>query len=279
MPVSLPAYYDWSSTKAPSGPFGVEPIPGSETVLSNLSGQGAFGEGGAVNPFGSFGQTANNLSNVFRLAGDLGSLFSPVYDTQQSIKDLKNMRKQETKRFNRTVADIYPELTGLTGEEALGQYYKEFADTASKISQAGRYDLNVDPDISKQYNQLQTRVQDIQNQYSLSGRLGGYDRLALDPPVVTMDVGSLRGSTQWGSPEIAAQYNSLIDYSGPQTSSFIYGSNRPRETYKIPDRYAALEDPRMAALVYGGDKTADAIGRYYNTSGDVAGLMNYGSVS
>jgi hypothetical protein len=279
MPVSLPAYYDWSSTNAPSGPFGVEPISGSETVFNNLSGQGAFGEGGAVDPFSAFNKNTSDLSNVNRLAGDLGRLFSSPFDPKQNLKDLRAIEKQNIKRTRKTISNVYPELTGLTGEKSRVEAYEQFADTVAKLGELARYDLGVDPDLSKQYNQFSTRVQDIQNQYSLSGRLGGYDQLALNPPVVTMDVGSLRGSTQWGSPEIAAQYNSLIDYSGPQTSSFIYGSNRPRETYKIPDRYAALEDPRMAALVYGGDKTADAIGRYYNTSGDVAGLMNYGSVS
>jgi hypothetical protein len=148
-------------------------------------------------------------------------------------------------------ANIYPGLTGMTGEEALNKYYDAFANTVANVSAQGRADLGIDPEISKQYNQLNTRVQNIQDQYSLAGRLGGYEQLALDPAVVSMDVGSIRKAADWSAPEIASQYGMLTDYSGPQSSKFIYGNRG----------------------------TADAIGKYYNTSGDVAGLMNYGTLA
>jgi hypothetical protein len=70
----------------------------------------------------------------------------------------------------------------MTGEEALNKYYDAFANTVANTTAQGRADLGIDPEISKQYNQLNTRVQNIQDQYSLAGRLGGYEQLALDPP-------------------------------------------------------------------------------------------------
>lgn len=242
MPVSLPTNYDWSSTQAPSGPFGTESIPGSESVLGNLSGLGALGGvgGGGI-----------DLNNLNRLAGTIGSFLGPGFDIKATTKALDKRSKQITKDINQRISNTYPGLTGMTGEEALNKYYDNFANTVANVSARGRADLGIDPDISKQYNQLNTRVQNIQDQYSLAGRLGGYEQLALDPAVVSMDVGSIRKAADWTAPEIASQYGMFTDYSGPQASKFIYGNRG----------------------------TADAIGRYYNTSGDVAGLMNYGTLA
>lgn len=200
----------------------------------------------------SFGTTgANNLSNIFRLAGTIGSLLGPGIDIQAATKALNKQSQRTTKKINQRIENIYPGLTGMTGEEALSKYYDAFADTVNKVNAQGRSDLTMDPDISKQYNLLNTRIDDIQNQYSLANRLGGYEKLALDPAVVSIDVGSIRKAADWTAPEIASQYGMMMDYSGPQASKFIYGNRG----------------------------TADAVGRYYNTSGDVAGLMNYGTLA
>jgi hypothetical protein len=249
MPTSLPTNYDWSTTQAPSGPFGAESIPGSESVLGNLSGAGALG--GNTNAF--------NLDNLTRLAGSLGGLFGggtsgSIEDyIKEATKTLKQEQRRTTKKINRRIENIYPELTGMTGEEALNKYYDAFADTVANVATQGRADLGISPDISSEYNRLNDRVQNIQNQYSLAGRLGGYEKLALDPPVVSMNVGSIRDVADWVDPtsnQIKGKYKAMYDYQDPQTQQFIYGSRN----------------------------TADAIGRYYNTSGDVSGLMNYGSL-
>jgi len=119
--------------------------------------------------------------------------------------------------------------------------------TVRDVQDRGRADLDISPDISSEYGRLANRVDEVQDQYSLANRVGGYTNLALDPAVVQIDEGRLRGA---GERFMDPQYKRMYDYSDPQTSRFIYGSRN----------------------------TADAIGKYYNTSGDVAGLMNYGSV-
>lgn len=199
--------------------------------------------------FGAIGGI--DLNNLNRLAGTIGSFIGPGFDTEAATKELKQETKDYKKQIRKTISKIYPGLTGMTGEEALNKYYENFGNTVANVAAQGRADLGIDPDIAKQYNQLNTRVQNIQDQYSLAGRLGGYEQLALDPAVVSMDIGSIRKAADWTAPEIASQYGMLTDYSGPQASKFIYG----------------------------GRGTADAIGRYYNTSGDVAGLMNYGTLA
>ena len=37
-------------------------------------------------------------------------------------------------------------------------------------------------------------------------------------------------------------------------------------------------DPQTLRFIYGARDTSDAVGKYYNTSGDVSGLMNYGGL-
>lgn len=223
--------------------------------ISSAAGPGKIGFSGA--PVGS---GASTLSNLSRLAGSLGSLFGSgsggtdiAEIIKDSIKKLKQERQRETRRVNARIANIYPGLTGLTGQEALAKYYDAFANTVQDVTARGRADLKVSPNISSEYDRLNTRVQDIQNQYSLAGRLGGYEKLALDPPVVSMDVSSIRDVADWVDPttnQVKAQYKAMYDYADPQTKQFIYG----------------------------GGRTADAIGRYYGSSGDVAGLMNYGGL-
>ena len=221
--------------------------------VSSASGPGKIGFSGS--PLGSL--SIGDLNNLTRLAGNLGVLFgqgSSSLDTEAAIEDLEKMSKNTLKQINKRIANIYPGLTGMTGEEALNKYYDAFANTVSNVAAQGRADLGVSPDISSEYNRLNTRVQNIQDQYSLAGRLGGFENLALNPPVVSMDVGSIRGAADWVDPttnQVKDKYKAMYSYKDPQTQQFIYGSRN----------------------------TADAIGKYYNTSGDVAGLMNYGTLA
>lgn len=297
MPVTLPTTYDWGSTEVPSGPFGVEPIEGSESVLDNLSGLGALGTDGILNFISNAtGGGGIDLNNLSRLAGNIGSLFGlGGVNIKDTTKELNRMRKKEMERTRDIIKKIYPKLTGLTGEQARNQYYDDFANTVENVQTLGRADLGIDPDLSNQYDRLGTRVEDIQNQYSLGGRLGGYERLALEPPVVSTNVGSIRRAADLSAPDIARQYAAFTDYSGPQASNFIYGSKRTADD--IGDYYSTSEnvaksmdykdlDEISRYYANSGDvaklldyKTRDAVGRYYNTSGDVAGLMNYGTLA
>ena len=224
----------------------------SEPVSSAPS-AGKIGFSGS--PLGSL--EIGGLDNLNRLAGGVGALFGGGSSLEDYIKEatktLKEESRRTTRKIDRRIENIYPGLTGMTGEEALSKYYDAFADTVANVSAQGRADLGVTPDISSEYNRLNTRVQNIQDQYSLAGRLGGYENLALDPPVVSMDVSSIRDVADWVDPttnQVKGQYKAMYDYSDPQSRQFIYG----------------------------GGRTADAIGRDYGSSGDVAGLMSYSNV-
>lgn len=192
---------------------------------------------------------------ITRLAGAVGSLFGGGggANIEEAIKKINELAKSTTGDIDQRIANIYPGLTGRTADIAIQEAYDRFGATTRDVQARGRADLGVSPDIADEYDRLGSRIDQIQNQYSLANRLGGYEKIALDPPVVSMDVNAIKSSADWVDPntnQVKAEYKALYDYSDPQTKQFLYGNRA----------------------------TADAIGRYYGNSGDVAGLMNYGSV-
>jgi len=207
------------------------------------------------------GLSVGSLDNITRLAGSLGALFgggSSIEDIiKQSTQQLKQEARKTTQKINQRIENIYPGLTGMTGEEALAKYYDAFANTAANVTSQGRSDLTSTPYIGTEYDRLGSRIQDITNQYSLSNQLGGYPTIASQGAapgqVTSIDVASIRDVADWVDPttnQIKPKYKAMYDYGDPQTQRFIYGSR----------------------------DTSDAIGKYYNTSGDVAGLMSYGGI-
>jgi len=170
---------------------------------------------------------------------------------KEGAEELNKIRDEYEGKFDQRLANIYPGLTGLTAQDAMSKYYDAFADTVSRVSDAGLLQLGVNPDISRSYGRLGDRVGDIQQQYSLAERLpGGFEGQVLDPSVVKMDYTRL-----------ARAGDRFLD-----------------DPEKYKETYAYLNNPQTSRFIYGSSPTADAIGEYYNTSGDVAGLMNYGSV-
>jgi hypothetical protein len=231
----------------------------------DLKGLGLLNQGNKTSFFDSLlGGLGKGVSSggLTRLAGSLGSSIGTLFGgggggagayTQQAIDKLNELAKQTTSDIDQRISNIYPGLTEKDAAEAVREAYDRFAKTAQTVQAQGRADLDISPNISNEYDRLGSRVDQIQNQYSLANRIGGYEKLALDPPVVSMDVDAIRSVADWVDPEtnqMKSQYKALYDYSDPQTKQFLYGNRA----------------------------TADAIGRYYGSSGDVAGLMNYGNV-
>lgn len=169
-----------------------------------------------------------------------------VKESTGILNDLTDETEAKTSEY---AAQVYPGLTGLTGEEALSKYYDAFSDTITRIEDRGLSQLANRPEIDQEYDRLSGRVGNIlnNNQYNLASQAGGYGNIVRGEGVVQMDQGRLDAA---GDRLLNAKYKQAYDYGDPQTSKFIYGS----------------------------DNTANAIGKYYNTSGDVAGLMSYGAV-
>ena len=243
----------WSDNKAPTGTWDTKSVSYDDAALDNLT-RSPLSDSNILN--------IGNLDNLTRLAGSLGFLFggggSSVEDyIKEATKALKKEQRRTTNKIDQRIENIYPGLTGMTGEEALSKYYNAFADTVSNVAAQGRSDLGISPNVGTEYDRLGSRIQDITSQYSLANQLGGYPTIASQGAapgqVTTTDAASIRDVADWVDPatnQIKGKYKAMYDYGDPQTQRFIYGSRN----------------------------TSDAIGRYYNTSGDVAGLMNYGGL-
>lgn len=198
-------------------------------------------------------------ANVGGLGADIKTLFGgsssktgvdAISDYVKKSTGILNEIADETEaKVSDYAEQVYPGLTGLTGEEALSKYYDAFSDTITRVEDRGLSQLANRPEIDQEYNRLSGRVGNIlnNNQYNLASQAGGYGNIVRGEGVVQMDQGRLDAA---GDRLLNAKYKQAYDYGDPQTSKFIYGS----------------------------DNTANAIGKYYNNSGDVAGLMSYGAV-
>lgn len=230
-----------------AGTSGIGPFASGDTYAQ------AIGGGAGTSGLQNF---LNNLvsggldSPLSRFAGGIGALFSP--DAGSSIAELQGMSKDTRKEIDKIYKQI-SKLTGTTPKKARKEAYDRFDTTTKDVTATGLGQLEGDYSIQKQYDTLGSRIEGIQQgNLNLANQLGGYRELSLRPPVVTMDVAAVRGASDWTAPDIARQYEQFTNYGGPQTSQFIGGIQR---------------------------NTADAIGRYLNTSADVAGLMNYGTLA
>jgi len=167
-------------------------------------------------------------------AGFLNSEF-----VKQATKDLK----EEQKNVYGQIQDVFARISGLTGvstDDAVQQYYKQFSDYMDKAYAQGRKDLAEDPNISKQYEQLGNRVQSIQNQYSLLSNPRFAQAYKAPDAVTPIDVDRIKGTMTLG-PSYAEQYS----YKDPQSQKFIYG--RPDAVGEIASFYAS--NPNVGDLM------------------------------
>jgi len=167
-------------------------------------------------------------------AGFLNSEF-----VRQSTRELK----EEQDRVYGQIQNIFTELANLTGvstENAVQNYYKQFSNYMDKAYAEGRSDLAADPNISKQYQQFGNRVKDIQNQYSLLSNPRFAQAYKAPDAISPIDVDAIKGTMTLG-PSYREQYS----YQDPQTQKFIFG--RPDAVRDIASFYA--NNPNVGDLM------------------------------
>ena len=230
-------------------------------ATQGTKGIGPFADGDIyAKVLGKTGDNKFSPENLTRLAGALGDLFGQgeggnIYKEltnrmRESKEELLEMTDETRDELDYRLGEVYPGLTGETGEEALNRYRDEFAGTVAALKQEGRSDLYRNPDLSSQFAQTRKDIASVQDQFSLAEKLpGGYVKTVLDPAVVKTDTDRLKGIMTGVGNAIKAEGS--MDYSDPQTQYFISGLQRDR---------------------------ADAIGDYLSSSADVGRLMNYGNI-
>jgi len=204
-------------------------------------------------------KTKFSPENLGRLAGALGDLFGQgeggeIYKEltkrmEESKEELLEMTDKTRDEVDYRLGEIYPGLTGLTGKQAIKQYYDEFGGTTTALKQEGRSDLDRNPDLSPQLAKTRQDISSVQDQFSLANKIGDYQKTVLDPAVVKSNTDRLKGIMTGVGNAIKAEGS--MDYSDPQTQYFISGVQRDR---------------------------AAAIGDYLAKSPAVGLLMNYGNI-
>lgn len=158
---------------------------------------------------------------------------------RQATKELKN----EQNRVYGQIQDVFDRIAGLTGvstDDAVQQYYKQFSNYMDKAYTQGRADLASDPNITKQYEQLGNRVKDIQTQYSLLSNPRFAQAYKAPDAVTPIDVDAIKGTMTLG-PAYAEHYS----YRDPQSQKFIYG--RPDAVREIASFYSS--NPNVGDLM------------------------------
>ena len=184
--------------------------------------------GGFFNKFGQFvNQAGQFITPIGKLAGAVGDIArigsqgdSGIFNPNVREKSTKEIKEERDKTYA-DIQKVFGDIAGVTGvstEDAVQQYYKQFSDTMDKLTTQGRADLDKDPDISKQYAQLNVRVPEIQKQYSALNNprfAAAYKAAGAVDPV---DTNAIKNVMTLG-PAYKEQYS----YEDPESKRNIYG--------------------------------------------------------
>tara|TARA_R100000005_G_scaffold71998_1_gene39435 strand:- start:71 stop:778 length:708 start_codon:yes stop_codon:yes gene_type:complete len=203
---------------------------------------------------------SDSLGNLIRLAGGIGDLFggsrggTNMKDLEEKMKKTAEILRDQADETEAKIDDrleaVYPGLTGMTGQDAIKQYYGDFSQNVQDFTAQGRADLDRNPDVSPQFEQSMRDIKRVQDQFSLAEQLGGYPKIALDPQVVKTDTKYLKDIM--GDVGDAIEAQGSMDYmKRPETAYLIQGIQA--------DRAAAIAD-------------------FLSNSKPMSDLMNYGNV-
>lgn len=186
---------------------------------------------------GAIGAGRNVYNAVTGKGGN--QFFDPTY-VEETTKKLK----QEAADTLAEIEDRFANIAGLTGvstEDAVQDYYKRYQDYFVPAKAQGRKDVyDFQPSLGASYDTATDRIKDLTTQYSLL-RNPLFMEYAKNPATVEMDVASIKNVIDLEDPK----YKVYSDYSGPQTSQFIYG--KPDTSQQQAAFYA--NSPQVKALM------------------------------
>jgi len=218
--------------------------------------------GGFFNQFGQFVNKAGQLiPQIARTVSAVKDITNPqdvpgIFNPNIQRESTEKIKKERDETYAK-IQDVFTRIAGTTGtstEEAFNRYINEFGPTMDKITTQGRTDLTEDPDISKQYAQLATRIPEIQKQYS--GLNNDRFTAAYKAPgaVAPIDTDAIKNVMTLG-PAYKDQYS----YDDPESLRNIYG--RPNASKDIAAFYA--NDPNLSNFMVSATDT------------NIQNLMNY----
>ena len=204
--------------------------PSNANVLNSIAGAlpavtGAIGAG-------------RNLYNAITGKGG-NQFFDPTYVEETTAK-LKQEAADTLAEIEARFANIAG-LTGVSTEDAVQDYYQRYQDYFVPAKAQGRKDVyEFEPSLGSSYDTSTDRIKELTTQYSLLNNDKFMD-YAKNPATVAMDVASIKNVVDLNDPK----YKAYSDYSGPQTSQFIYG--KPDTSQQQAAFYA--NSPQVKALM------------------------------
>jgi hypothetical protein len=218
--------------------------------------------GGFFDQFGRFiGGVNKAIPGISRTVGAVRDIINPqdspgVFNPNVQRESTEKIKKEADETYAK-IQDVFTRIAGTTGvstEDAVQQYYKQFSDTMSGLTAQGRADLKEDPDISKQYAQLNVRIPEIQRQYSTLNNPRFAAAYKAPDAVASIDTNAIKNVMTLG-PAYKEQYS----YEDPESQKNIYG--RRNAIGDIASFYA--NDPSLSNFMVSA------------TDPNIQNLMNY----
>ena len=147
-------------------------FPDYSNIFSGTTPGPATSEGGGfLGGLGNFigKNILPNLGSATRIAGAVGDivrgdeLMGQYKEIVGESTEKLDTRSQETLK---EIRDIFDEIRGLTGvatQDAVQDYYKRFDDYMTVAMDQARADLATQPDLTRQYDTLKTRIGDVRS--------------------------------------------------------------------------------------------------------------------
>lgn len=215
--------YTWGDTAGVSGDLfntGFElgkiasGTSGSSTSASSFLDQvlkGVQGVGGILGSIGQIGSMARGFPSQ-----------TAEFLNQQQQKSTEDIDQRASTTLQQ-IKDIFSEIGGLTGvstQDAVQDYYNRFSDYMDKAYAQAREDLNVQPDLTKQYQDLATRIGDIRSSDLNLLNSPQYMAIAKAPQnyMSSVDTAAIKDVMDLGP-----QYRDRYSYSDAQTQSLMRG--------------------------------------------------------
>jgi len=173
------------------------------------------------------------------LTGDNQIGFDSEFIKESTKKIKKESEKTLEDMFN--VFDISENVYGVTGKDALQEYYERYGDVIEEQFRRGSDLLyNFDPDFTNQRQRLAIDIDSAVKQYSqLANPL--YMGQALNPDIVQVDPAAIYGSLDFSEKGYNID-NPLIGYGDPGSQALIKGGGDSLAAYS-----ARLVDPSATA--------------------------------
>ena len=226
--------------------YGGYNFPDYSSIFTPPNSGGTSGDTSGGGGLGGFvtGTLLPNLGNITRIAGAVGDIArgGELAQFQKAVD--QSTKKLDTRALETLgqIRDIFDEIRGLTGvatQDAVQDYYKRFDDYMTVAMDQARADLATQPDLTRQYDTLKTRIGDVRSSDLNLLNSQQFMDIAKRPQdyMSKTDVNAIKDVMTLG-PEYREHYS----YADPETQGLIRG--RPTAVQEYASFFANSPEVR-----------------------------------